>query len=136
MIKFYTTLISVLFLFSCATKISYLGNVSSPTQNVDVFVDRSAIKKTYTIVGKGYVEQWGYTRTSLNKIQAKAIAQAKSKGADAVLFEDYYVSQEGTGIRTTTTTDSVGKGLVTVTNGYVGPVISSGRNIFFLKYEY
>lgn len=135
MFKFYTPAIFILLLSSCATKISYLGNVSAPTQNVDVFVDRSTIKKPYTVVGKGYVEQWFNASISLNKIQAKTIAKAKSKGADAILFEDYYVRQDGTSIRTTTSTDSVGKGLVTVTNGYVGPVISSGRNIFFLKYD-
>ena len=132
--KIYLLLFSLSFL-SCATKISYLGNVSAPTQNIDVFVERSAIKKSITIVGKGYVEQGLYTRTSLNKIQDKAIDKAKSKGADAILFEEYYVRHEGTSISSTTTTDSVGKSLVTTTRGSIGPVISSGRNILFLKYD-
>ena len=68
-------------------------------------------------------------------MQSKAIETAKQKGADAVLFQEYFVTHDGTSIRTVTTTDCVGKGLVTVQLGTVGPIVSSRTDILFLKYN-
>jgi hypothetical protein len=136
MIKFYTLLLSAVFC-SCGAHLSYLGNSYSPSKKVDVYVDPSAIKKPYTIMGKGYMDYrvGFYTTSKIEKMQAKALEKAKTKGADAILFQDYYAKRDGTNFQTVSRTDSVGKGLVTVETGTVGPVFSSGTTILFLKYD-
>lgn len=134
MIKFYPLFLLIAF-SSCRARLNYLGGSFTPTKNVDVYVDASAIKRPYTIVGKGYMEYNYFVKSKVDKMQAKAIQKAQSKGADAVLFQDYIVKRDGTSVQTVTKTDSVGKGLVTVQTGTIGPVISSGTNILFLKYD-
>ncbi len=135
MIKYYTLLL-ILF-YSCGTKLNYLGSSYTPSKNVDVYVDASAIKKPYTIIGKGYMV-YGYgfdSKSRIEDIQERAIKKAKEKGADAILFNDYYIKEDGASIHSVTKTDSIGKGLITVQSGSVGPVISSKRDILFLKYN-
>ncbi len=120
---------------SCATKLNYLGNSFTPTNRVDVYVDASAIKRPYTVVGKGYMQYSYYTRSKVDIMQKKAVETAKSKGADAVLFQEYHIQRDGTSIQTVSRTDSVGKGVVTIGAGMISPIISSGTNILFLKYD-
>lgn len=134
MLKLYSLFISVLFLASCGG-VSYLGNSFNKTTHVDVYVDQGAIKKSFTIIGKGYEKYVPYGRHNIEKLQAKAVQKAKQKGADAILFQDYYLVQPGTTINTTTRTDTLDKAVVTTGNTYVGPVLSSGRHILFLKYD-
>lgn len=134
MFKFYTA-ISVIAFSSCTARLNYLGSSFAPSKNVDVYVDASSIKKPYTIIGKGYMEYSLYTKARIDKMQTKAIKKAKEKGADAILFQDYFVTQEGTRFQSVTKTDSVGKGLVTVNAGSVGPILTSRTDILFLKYN-
>lgn len=135
MVKYYTLLL--ILLYSCGSRLNYLGSSYSPSRTVDVYVDASSIKRPYTIIGKGYMEYgYGfYTKSKIEKMQEKAIQKAKEKGADAILFNDYYIQEDGASIHSVTKTDSVGKGLVTVQTGSVGPVVSSKRDILFLKYN-
>ena len=135
MVKYYTLLL-ILF-SSCGSRLNYLGSSYSPSRNVDVYVDASSIKRPYTIIGKGYMEYgYGfYGKSKIERMQEKAIRKAREKGADAILFNDYYIKEDGASIHSVTKTDSVGKGLVTVQSGSVGPVISSRRDILFLKYN-
>jgi len=135
MIRFYFLIIVVL--SSCGSHLNYLGSSYSPTKNVDVYVDASAIKHSYTIIGKGYMEYsvGAYSKSSIEKMQAKAIQKAKSKGADAILFQDYYFKENGTSVQTITKADSVGKSLVSVPTGNISPVVSSKTDILFLKYD-
>lgn len=52
MIKLYSLLLSVL-LTSCFTPAhNYLGNSYTPTKDVDVYVDASAIKRAYSVMGR------------------------------------------------------------------------------------
>jgi hypothetical protein len=134
MIKYYALLLIVF--YSCGSHMNYLGSSYAPSKKVDVYVDPSAIKRSYTIIGKGYME-YGYTLTKkrIDKMQVKAIEKAKAKGADAILFQDYYIKEDGASINMVTKTDSVGKGLLSVQTGRVGPVVSSRTDILFLKYE-
>lgn len=132
--KFYFSLLLVLFC-SCRARLNYLGGSFTPTEIVDVYVDAAAIKKPYTIIGKGYMEYSRLARARIDKMQQKAIEKAKSKGANAVLFQDYIIKQDGSSVQTITKTDSVGKGLVTVETGTIGPIISNGTNILFLRYN-
>lgn len=133
MSKFYVLSFVILLFSSCGIKISYLGNSFSATQNVDVFVDAAAIKKPYTIVGKGYTNNSLFTSTE--KLQRKAIAKAKEKGANAILFHDAYIIQDGSSFQSTTKSDSVGKSLLTVQTGTVSPVVTTRRDIYFLRYN-
>lgn len=134
--KFYF-LFFIVTLSSCGSHLSYLGSSQTPTKNVDVYVDATAIKHPYTIVGKGYMEYGvgGFTKSRIEKMQEKAIKKAKAKGADAILFQDYYYKENGASIQTVTKADSVGKSLVSVQTGSVSPLISSRTDILFLKYN-
>ena len=135
MIKFYSSIVLIV-LSSCGSHLSYLGNSYTQTKNVDVFVDASAIKRPYTIIGKGYMEYgFSYSKSSIDKMQQKAIEKAKAKGADAILFQDYYFKENGASVQTVTKADSVGKRLVSVETGNISPIISSKTDILFLKYN-
>src|SRR3954469_25770340 len=92
MYKFYTVIFTFFF-SSCGLHLNYLGKTSTPTQKVDVYVDAGAIKKTYTIVGKGYMEGMTLSKKGYEKMQKKALKKAKEKGADAVLFQDVYYNE-------------------------------------------
>jgi hypothetical protein len=129
----YLSAIALSVFSSCGFRIGYLGNSSAPTEKVDVFVDPSSIKKPYSVMGKGFVEAAPFSRNSIEKIQNKAIKKARQKGADAILFEDYYLIQNGTTINNTTRIDTVHN--VSTSQTTVSPVVSSGRNILFLKYS-
>jgi hypothetical protein len=120
---------------SCGLRIDYLGSTSAPTDNVDVYVDASAIKRSYTIIGKGYPNELGTAFNSTEKLQRKATEIARKKGAHAVLFQDHYVQHEGSKFFSTSRIDSVSKGVVATTTGSVAPAISTGRTIFFLRYD-
>jgi hypothetical protein len=134
MAKYYFLFLIILF-SSCRARVSYLGSSFTPTEKIDVYVDAAAIKKPYTVVGKGYLEFGPLVKSTVEVMQKKAVEKAKAKGADAVLFQDYILKRDGSSIETISKTDSVGKGLVTVQTGTIGPVFSTGTNIFFLKYN-
>lgn len=132
--KRYTPLL-LLTLISCGVRLDYLGSSFSPTGHVDVFVDASAIKKPYTIIGRGYIDYGPYAKSRIERMQSMAVKTAKEKGANAILFQDYYLKHDGTSIQALSKTDSLDKGPATVPTGAVGPVISAGQNIFFLRYD-
>lgn len=128
MLKIYTLAGLSFLLSSCGFRIGYLGDSAAPTSKVDVYVDPSSIKRPYTVMGKGYVETAIGSERSAEKVQAKALRKAREKGADAILFEDYFLLP--TASVATTRIDSV---RTTATQS--GTVLSSGRNILFLKYQ-
>jgi len=129
MYKIYSLLIIIL--FSCSTRINYLGTSEPPTKHVDVFVDASAIKKPYTIMGKGYQG----LSTTMEVMQQKAINLAMEKGADAVLFQDYFITDEPATAYDIAKTDSTGKTLSAKRRNETSSVVSSRINILFLKYN-
>ena len=98
-------------------------------------MDASAIKRSYTIVGKGYVDFGARTEGSMEIVQEKAIKKAREKGMDAILFQDHYVTNDGNTIYSVTKTDSAGKGLIRVQNARTGTVITSKTDLLFLKYD-
>ncbi|MGZ5191687.1 MAG: hypothetical protein ACXWCZ_11785 [Flavisolibacter sp.] len=116
-------------------KLNYLGTSFLPTENVDIYVDQNAIKKSYTIVGKGYAEGISISKKSYEIMQKKAIRKAKEKGADAILFQDHYIIENNMGMQGIARTDSLGSALINVQNTNVSPVVSSKPEIFFLKYN-
>lgn len=110
-----------------------LGNTYNPTENVDLFVDENAIKRSYDVVGKGYVQSNHFTKPE--HVQIKAIETARKKGVDAVLIKDYFIPVSGTGIHTTMRSDSVGKSLITTGKSTVTPSVTSEFMVLFLKYN-
>lgn len=133
-------LVFLFLLTSCVTtlkpvsRIDYLGSSLPATENIDVFVDLSAIEKPFKIIGKGYVRILFFTTSLLGKIQAESVAKAKANGADAVLIQDYYLPA-ATGLSTVLHTDSVGKGTVTTGNTTVQQTGAQQFTILFLKYK-
>jgi hypothetical protein len=127
-------IISVIF-SSCLPMVSYVGNTQQVTAKVDVYVDPAAIRKPYSIVGKGYLNYALNTmpHATYESMQRSAISQAKKHGADAVLFlsREYFNNQ--TGINTRNTYDTAG--LKTASSTIIGPVIQNKEEILFLKYE-
>ncbi len=114
-------------LASCVTWVGYVGSSFDPTRNVDVYVDRSAIDKSFTIVGKGYV-QYAFLGGSPESIQRKAMKKAKANGADAVLIEDRVLAgNDLTLIRT-------GDSLHPVFQGSVAPTAYTSLTVYFLRY--
>ena len=135
--QIYTAFFLSVVFTSCFTRINYLGSSSAPTQQVDVYVEASAIKRPFTIVGKGYPESAGYSQwlNKTDKLQKKVVKIAKKKGADAVLFQDHYVQHGGTNVYSVTRTDTLHKAVVTTTSGSVSPIAGIAREILFLKYN-
>jgi hypothetical protein len=135
MLKLYFILLLVIVFSSCGVSVNYLGNSFDKTSHIDVYVDPATIKKNYSVIVKGYEKLSYFSRNGIEKLQLKAIQKAKQKGADAILFQYYYLLQPGTAISTTTNVDTLNRGVVTTSNTHAGPVVSSGRNILFLKYN-
>jgi hypothetical protein len=136
--KIYLFLIASIALSCSPMRINYIGNSSAPTQQVDVYVTEASIKKPYDIVGRGFMDAgaWSsFNRSIQETMQKKAIEKARKVGADAVLFQEYILVAPGTNINTIYKTDTIQKGVVTVGNTTIGPNVSNGMNIFFLKYN-
>ena len=131
MLKLYASFLFIILLSSCGTRVNYVGQTVKPrSQSIDVFVDASTIEKSYTIIGKGYVD---YTlRLNHQQMQRKAVNLAKEKGADAVLFEDYYVVDNETSLTTSIRTDS---SKTVRANTSANPVLVSRHQVLFLKYK-
>lgn len=136
--KLYVLLISCSTLACSPMRINYIGNTTAPTEQVDVYVTETSIKQPYTIVGRGFMDagSWAvFNRRLQETMQKKAIEKARKVGADAVLFQEYILVAPGSNINTVYKTDTLQKGVVTVGNTTIGPNLSSGMNIFFLKYS-
>jgi len=132
------TLYSAILLFittSCSTKLHYVGNTYPANKEVEIFVDQATIKKSFDIIGKGYIKQGIYSANYIKRIQPLALAKAKQKGADAVLIQDYDIPTAGTNVHSVFQMDSVGKNAITVGNTTVQQTRSQGFTILFLKYK-
>ena len=130
--KIYFVFLFIL-LCSCSMEIKYLGTSYEPTKEPDFYVDAESIDRPYKIIGKGYPHMTAFNH-AIEKLQRKALEKAKKKGADAVLINDYYISNTGASINSTYRSDSLGKGLITFGNSTVTNTGSSGFTILFLKY--
>jgi len=134
MYKIYIPLLAIL-LFSCSSKISYIGKAFPSTKNIEVFVSEQSIKQPYEYIGKGYLRGYLLYRNP-GKIQEKAEKLGLEKGADAVLISDYFIPNTGgTSISSIYKTDSIARGTVTVGNTTISPTTASGYNILYLKYN-
>lgn len=120
-------------LFSCSSKIRYIGQKFPETKNVDVFISENSIHKNYELVGQGYPNIFGmYSRP--DKLQHLAEKLARKKGVDAVIISRYYLPNTGQSINSVYRTDSLGKTAITTGNTTISPLSSSGYTILFAKY--
>lgn len=125
-----------LFIFSCSTKIQYVGNSYKPGADPEVYVSESEIKRPYSIIGRGYIKTGIYSRgINWNQVQRKAIQQGLQHGADAVLITQINTINPLPTIRTYGTVDSVGKSLQTNSLSEAYYPVSSWNDILFLKYK-
>lgn len=131
--KIYISLCSFVVLTSCATRVDYIGNSFSPSQQVDVFVVKEAITRPYDIIGKGYVRM-ATPFSSIEKIQKRAVKKAKQKGAHAVLVQDYFVLNTDSNISTSFQTDS-SKNVLSTSSVQAHPTIGSGFQVLFIRYK-
>jgi hypothetical protein len=132
MLKLYSAVF--LLLTSCATKISYIGNKTSPTLTTDVYVTEKSILRPYKIIGKGFLKPGSFDRKVEETMQRKSVKQAKKIGADAVLFLDFTVQHPGGTINSVIRTDSIANGSYSVGQTTLSPAVSTGFTILFLKY--
>jgi hypothetical protein len=135
--QIYIPILAFLFI-SCSTRINYVGNRSTPTKEVDVFVTESAIKKPFDVSGRGFINAGNlshFNRRYHETVQEKAIEKARSVGADAVLIQEQWLLLPGSQISSVYRTDSIGRGVVTAGQTSVSPNLSSEISIFFLKYR-
>lgn len=130
----FTLFAASFFLCSCV-QLSYVGSTYPATQNVDVYVDPSAIKKPYTIIGKSVLENLEHSLSTPEMIQKKAVAMAMKKGADAIMVGDEGRRYEGSRMETVTTATNTGNDRVTTNSSTVTPNITHDRIIFYLKYQ-
>jgi hypothetical protein len=135
MVKFYFFLLSTAFISCTSTRLNYLGSSYSPTQKVDVFVDASAIQRPFTVIGKSSVEIIRLSANNFERLQKMALQKAKEKGANAILFQDLYVTENGGSIQTVSRPDSSVKSSLNIRTGIVGPIVSSRKDVLYLKYD-
>ncbi len=129
--KIYFSLLVILF-SSCVPHINYIGNSFPSTKEPDFFVDEKSIDKPYKIIGKGYPN--GVGSLTLKALQKKAIEKAKTKGADAVLVQDYFVQAAIGNSSTIYHTDAGGKGITGNSTLSTGNGVDTQFIILFLKY--
>ena len=79
----------LLFISACSPKINFIGNQYAPTQSVDLYFDSKDIDKEYKVMGMMQNEGREFANDP-EKIKAALVAEAKRRGADAILFGDGY----------------------------------------------
>lgn len=104
------------------------------TEDVQVYVDPSAISRSYTIIGKGYLNfPPSGAFASYERMQRSTLALAKKNGANAVLIRDWAVYNQQTRSSTTISRDTSGR--ATGSETIAGPVIQQQTEILFLRYQ-
>ena len=84
----------VITILAACSKPSYFGKTYSPTQNVDIYLDKSDVKKNYITMGTTNLAK-GFS--SMGAMQQKVIELGKANGADGVIMsltEDVISTQQ------------------------------------------
>lgn len=128
-------LLTIFLFISCGRPlVSYVGTSYQVVENanIDVYVDPGSVNRSYTVIGKGYLNRAvGGPYTRYEKVQRAAIEQARKHGADAVLITDRYYVQAA--VQTTNQYDTAGRRINSSTVS--GPVMQNDMEIQFLKYK-
>lgn len=94
-------LLAILFIaiLAACSKPSYFGKTYAPTQNVDIYLDKTDVKKNYITMGTTNLAK-GFS--SMGAMQQKVIELGKANGADGVIMtlteEVVATQQNGTAI--------------------------------------
>ncbi|GAA4914951.1 hypothetical protein GCM10023313_17960 [Mucilaginibacter defluvii] len=119
------------FITSCSSP-KYFGKTYSPTQNVDVYLDKADVKKNHTTIGTTSI---GKGFGSLESAQQKVIELGKAKGADGVIMtlteEVVSTQQTGTGV----ITQSKKKNVTGTTSSSTVDIKQKKITATFIKYE-
>ena len=134
--KHYIPFLLLIFFSSCfySTRVQYVGNTYTATGKLDVYVADTSITKPYTVMGRGYIKA-GSGGTNWNKVQKDAIREGKIHGADAVLIVQRSAVSPLPALSSRSTTDSIGKTIVTTSNSSTYFPVSWWHDILFLKYQ-
>lgn len=81
-------------LSACSDNIIYYGRTYSPTEKVDIFFREGDVTEPNEVMGKATFEV--SAKKSSDKVQARLMKQAQSKGADALVFDDIALTTTGT----------------------------------------
>ncbi len=84
--KIFTFLFLAIIMMSCSPRMHYLGDVYSPSNNVDVYYDELDIKKDFRVMGQLSSDNQDNPTIGLEKIKEAMIKEAGEKGADGILF--------------------------------------------------
>jgi len=80
-------------LTDCSPAVHYSGASFPRTRSVDIYFSRSGIKKSFTLMG--YTDQQAYVPGKEKTIRDKIVAEARKRGADAVLITDSDLHDNG-----------------------------------------
>ncbi|RZK75443.1 MAG: hypothetical protein EOO92_16200 [Pedobacter sp.] len=122
--------IALIAMGSCSVvKLDYIGKTLTPTTTVDMYFNSSDVPKKFEVIGKIAGRDLGLS--NVEKIQEKIMAEAKKRGADAVIIAG--IGNEFLGTVSQTTSDKVGdKRTITTTNSdSTSPIITAD----FIKYK-
>jgi len=95
----FIALIGILFLLSCSvSRIHYLGETYSEKSEVDSYYDEKDIKQEYKTIGLLVSNEIDdYNSRIVQEVQQEMIREAKTRGADAIVFAEFnLVEEEGT----------------------------------------
>ncbi|TMQ59036.1 MAG: hypothetical protein E6K76_06050 [Candidatus Eisenbacteria bacterium] len=125
--------IPFLLMIAACAHVDYIGRSYAPTNHVDLFFAEKDVTHEYEVMGK--VVATANDLVSAEKLQAKVLEKAQSKGADAVVLLglDRYKSGENTNYRETTED----KGRKTTTTGHSNTSSEEKKEVqaLFLKYR-
>ena len=82
--KYFTLIVTVLFITSCSPTLHYLGETYQPTIIVDTYYSPEDIKKDFKVIGQ--LENGGEIPFNIDRIRTAMIEEAQKRGADAILF--------------------------------------------------
>ncbi|MCE7064034.1 hypothetical protein [Dyadobacter sp. CY326] len=95
-------------LLAACSKPSYFGKTFSPTENVDIYLDKTDVKRNHITMGSTKLAK-GFG--SIDAAQQKVIELGKSKGADGVIMnlteEVVSTQQNGTAVASKTKKEKI-----------------------------
>ena len=130
----FINLLVILFiaLSAACSKSSYFGKTYSPTQHIDVYHDKTDIRKGYITIGSANLAK-GFS--SIDAMQQKVIELGKSNGADGVIMtlteNGVSTQQNGTGVVSKTKKQKV----IVINSSSTMPIKEKRIVATFIKYE-
>ena len=77
---------------SCGRTIHYLGDFYTPKDEVEVFYDTNDVPYEFKVIGQMTHDK--FINYNLETIKTEMIKKASLNGADAIVFQDFFVTRE------------------------------------------